>query len=154
MQTLTVNGPWVLPETFTGQITNIKAETSFHWVFFAFILIFDWYKSVLGTFRGDKETGSKVHRPNSQSTFRRFDKNVSVTNSMNFEILIWIQTIFPKKNGIQKEWSQIIWNNVKMTNSDKMDRIFGWVFSNYLAAEFSRFLLVSNCLNSAKKSKV
>ena len=94
-------------------------------------------------------------RPNSQSTYRRFDQNVSVTNSLNFEISSELRKHFqnfaknPNSQRMKSDHLKLYFQT-KMTNSDKMNRFL----PGFSATEFSRFLLVSNCLNSAKKSKL
>ena len=109
----------------------------------------------------------RVQRPNSQSTFRQFDQNY-LWQTLNFEISSEFRQYFQKmefrKNSdslpkilIHKEVVIFVWN---CAFSDKNDK-FRQNGQGFLA-EFSAIimllnsadiLLVSNCLNSAKKSK-
>ena len=74
-----------------------------------------------------------LKKPNSQITFRRFDQNISVTKSLNFEISCEFRQNFLKmefilpKILIHKEWRQTIWNYTFSDQHDKL-RQNGWFF--------------------------
>ena len=92
------------------------------------------------------------HRGNSQRTSTQFGQNVSVTKLTEFLNFIWIQTISPKTGNqkesrhfakilIHQEWSQKNWTCAFTDKNDKFrqnGQVFGWIFSNYVGAEFSR----------------
>ena len=92
----------------------------------------------------------QVQRPNSKSTFRRFDQNYLWQTLWNF---IWIQTIFPK-NGIQKEFRQFAKNPI---HKESVNFVWNGAFSDknvkfgqngqLFLAEFSATIFLLNSVD-------
>ena len=138
---------------FLTKVTNSDKIDRFFWLNFQ-QLFCCWIQIFIGV-----KFSEFSRRPNLQSTFRGLihkahsdDLTKIICDKLSeFLNFIWIQTIFPK-NGIQKEFRHFAKNpnsqrschfclklhfqQIKMTNSDKMDQFF--------LAEFSATILLLN----------